>query len=469
MPDGRSPLRRLVRWMVWNLWPNQRLRWTREGAIYTLFWLGLLTTGLLQQINLILLVAGLAAGPIVASILVSASMLRKLRITRRVDSYVFSGEPLAIDYTLDNDRRLSAVLALIVDDELASVDRQGVGPSGLIPRVFFPRVAGQSRARVRWQGIAPARGKYRFRTLELATRSPFGLLERRLSVGDPASLTVYPQIGQLSRRWQQIHREASETRRGSRHQLSTQQQEYHGLRDYRPGDSPRWIHWRTSARLGQPMVKEFEQQHEQDLAILVDPWLPRTKSTAEQRAAIEEVINFAATVCFETCRHPGRRMLLGWTGPSPGVRQGPASVKLLHELLDQLATLRPSHEARVSALLDAMPPATLRESFLIVVSTRPINLIEEAEKSSRLSATSLRGLLGRVSLIDASKGDLAALIQFDKLRTPGQLRRATGGETSDGDGDDTSLAEPVRPAERGGGRSGPFSQEDPIRAGEAPL
>lgn len=471
MLDGRSPLRRLVRWMVWNLWPNQRLRWTREGAIYTLFWLGLLTTGLLQQINLILLVAGLAAGPIVASILVSASMLRKLRITRRVDSYVFSGEPLAINYTLDNDRRLSAVLALIVDDELTPVPvaRQDVAPSGLIPRVFFPRVAGQSRARVRWQGIAPARGKYRFRTLELATRSPFGLLERRLTVGAPASLTVYPQIGQLSRRWQQIHREASETRRGSRHDLSTQQQEYHGLRDYRPGDNPRCIHWRTSARLGQLMVKEFEQQHEQDLAILIDPWLPRTKATAEQRGAIEEAIKFAATVCFETCRHPGRRMLLGWTGPSPGVRQGPASVKLLHELLDQLATLRPSHEASVSALLDAMPPATLRESFLIVVSTRPINLIEEAEKSSRLSATSLRGLLGRVSLIDTSKGDLAALIQFDKPRTPGQLRRATGGETAEGQGDDPPFAETGRPSERGGGRSGPISFEDPIQAGEIPL
>ena len=70
MPEGRSPLRRLGRWLVSNLWPNQRLRWTREGVIYFFFWLGLLVTGLLQQINLILLVAGLAAGPMVGSIFV---------------------------------------------------------------------------------------------------------------------------------------------------------------------------------------------------------------------------------------------------------------------------------------------------------------------------------------------------------------------------------------------------------------
>ena len=104
------------------------------------------------------------------------------------------------------------------------------------------------------------------------------------------------------------------------------------------------------------MVKEFEQQNEQDLAILLDPWLPRTKVTAEQREALEQAIRFAATVCLETCRRQGRRLLLGWTGPTPGVRQGPASVKLLHELLEQLAVLRPSAEGRLAALLDVLPP-----------------------------------------------------------------------------------------------------------------
>jgi uncharacterized protein (DUF58 family) len=448
MAEGRKPLRRFARWVVWSLWPNQRLRWTREGLVYGIVWLGLLGTGLMQQINLILLVAGLAAGPMVGSIFVSASMLRRLRISRRVPAYIFSGEPLTIDYSLDNDRRWTAALALILTDEMSPADRLVSGSSGLAPVAFFPRVAGRSRARVRWQGVAPRRGRYQFRSLDLATRSPFGLLERRVAIAETDDLTVYPEVGQLSRRWQYIHREASETRRGSRHDRSTQQQEYHGLRDYRPGDSPRWIHWRTSARIGQPMVKEFEQQHEQDLAILLDPWLPRTKVTPEQREAMEEAIKFAATVCLETCRHPGRRLLLGWTGPTPSVRQGPSSVKLLHELLEQLATVRPATEGGFSDLLDVVPPSILRESFLVVISTRPINLMEEAERSTRLSAASLRGLLGRVTLLDASKGELADLIKFGDKRTgpPPRSRLSMSGADDDRgrDGDrgqaDTGLA-----------------------------
>ena len=394
------------------LWPTQRLLWTREGLIYIVVWIVLLILGLNQQINLILLVAGLAAGPVAASFLVSAAMLRKIRVTRRVPPFTFSGDPLPLDYTLENDRRWTAALALFIEDDVVPADRAVSGSAGVVPRVFFARVPGRGRARVRWTGVSPKRGKYKFRTVEMVTRSPFGLLERRVTVSEPDEMVVYPTIGRLTRRWHQVQRQAAETRRGRRHDRSAQQQEYHGLRDYRPGDSPRWIHWRTSARLGQPMVKEFEQQNEQDLAILLDPWLPRAKVTPEQRETMEEAIRFVATVCLETCRQQGRRIALGWTGPTPGVCQGPASVKMLHELLGQLAVMRPSHEGTLSALFDTLPPSTLRDSVVVVVSTRPVNLIEEAERSARLSGASSRGFVSRVTTLDASRGDLADMIKY---------------------------------------------------------
>lgn len=402
----------LARRVLAGLWPTQSHRWTRVGGGYVLTWTGLLIIGRHLQINLILLVAGLAAGPIVGSFFSSAAMLRKLRVTRRVPPYVFAGEPLHLDYALENERRWTAALALFLEDTLVPLDRAIAGVSGLTPRVFFARVPARDRMRVRWQGASPNRGKYLFRSLDLITRSPFGLLERRETIVQPDELMVYPTVGQLTRRWQMVQRQASETRRGQRHDRSAQQQEYHGLREYRSGDSPRWIHWRTSARIGKPMVKEFEQRNEQDMAVLIDPWLPRSKVTPDQREALEQVIRFAATVCLETCRHLGRRLLLGWTGPTPGVRQGPASVKLLHELLEQLAVMRPATEGTLASLFDALPPPTMREATLIIVSTRPVNLLEEAEHSARLSGGSARGLMGRVVLLDASRGDLADLIQF---------------------------------------------------------
>ena len=83
---ARSPIGRLARAATAALTPSQKLRWTVEGVGYIAVWLILLGTGLYQQINLVLLIAGLAAGPIVGSIFVSAAMLRGLRASRRAST-----------------------------------------------------------------------------------------------------------------------------------------------------------------------------------------------------------------------------------------------------------------------------------------------------------------------------------------------------------------------------------------------
>lgn len=411
---SRGRAGRLARGLVSTLASTERATLTREGVFYCAVMTILLAAGMLQRMNLILLVATTAAGPIVASLFGSRAVMRKLGARRRTPAHVFAGDALTIDYALENGRRRLAALAVFVEDQLVPADRSTAVDALPSPRVFFPRVGAGDRARVRWRGEAPRRGKYHFQNLVLGTRSPFGLIERRVTAPLPEQLIVYPSVGRLTRQWSRLQRQATEHRIGRRHDRSAQQEEYHGLRDYRPGDSLRWIHWRTSARLGELMVKEYEQQNEQDLAILVDPWLPRAQVSPRQREAVEQAVSFAATVCLETCRRQGRRLVLGWTGTAPGVVQGPSSVKLLHELLEQLAVLRPTHEGRLAELFDALPPATLRDALLIVVSTRPLNLMEEAERSTRLSSTSARGPLGRAVLLNAGRDELDGLIQFDE-------------------------------------------------------
>src|SRR5262245_3219725 len=309
---SRGLIGRIARGLAHALVPTERTILTREGWCYFGVMSILLFAGLYQQVNLVLLVSTLAAGPFLTSWIGSRALLRRLCVIRRVPAYVFSGDPLIVDYTLENGRRWTAALALFMEDTVVLVDRVVSGVA-LAPSVFFPRVPGRGRARIRWQGASPRRGMYRFCDLDLGTRAPFGFVERRVTIPLADEMVVYPRIGQLTRRYFQLQRQASENRLGKRHDRSSQQEEYHGLRDYRPGDSSRWIHWRTSARRGELMVKEFEQQNEQDLAILVDPWLPRTKISVEQRDAMELAISFAATACLETCRRPGRRLLLGWT------------------------------------------------------------------------------------------------------------------------------------------------------------
>jgi uncharacterized protein (DUF58 family) len=420
MPRTASPakspgfLSRIARFALLTLKPNQRLAMTREGRSYFVVWLGLMAIGLYLQSNLVLLIAGLAAGPLVASIVLSSSVLRGLELERRVPPYAFAGGPLAVDYVLVNRRKWTAALATVIEDEIEPLERAVPGATVLNPRLVFARVSGRGRERSRWESVAPARGRYQFGRLDLVTRGPFGLLERRHTLEVPDELIVYPRVGELTRNWNQMAQEATRTRRGLKNDRSSQEQEYHGLRDYRAGDSLRWIHWRTSARLGSLKVREFEQQREQDLALLLDPWLPRTKVTAELRESLEQAIRFVATIGMDSCRRTGRRLILGWTGPVPGLVQGYASAKMLHEVLGQLAVLRGSPEGQLAMLFDSLPMSVLRDGQLIIVSTRAVNVIEEAEKSSRLSGGLSRGLFARVTVLDAARGPLTDLIRFDR-------------------------------------------------------
>jgi hypothetical protein len=98
--------------------------------------------------------------------------------------------------------------------------------------------------------------------------------------------------------------------------------------------------------------------------------------------------------------------------------QGPASIKLLHQLLDQLSVLRPVSEGHVHQLFDALPPATLRQAFVVIVSTRAINLADEVEQSARLAAAPGRGLAGHILMLDVSRGDLSDLIRFSEGLSP---------------------------------------------------
>ncbi|QEH33341.1 hypothetical protein OJF2_18420 [Aquisphaera giovannonii] len=407
---SRGLVGRVARGVAQALVPTERTIPTREGLLYCLVIALLLAAGWSQQVNLIMLVATLAAGPGLMSLIGGRAFLRRLSVVRRVPAYVFAGDPLAVDYTLENSRRWSAALAVFMEDLLVPVDRQAAG-GAIAPKVFFPRVPADDRVRLRWAGPSPRRGRYRFRDLDLGTRAPFGLVERRVTIPLAEEIVVYPRIGRLTRRWFQLQRLANENRMGKRRDSSSQHEEYHGLRDYRDGDSPRWIHWRTSARRGELMVKEFEQQNEQELALLLDPWLPRTKVPPGLRDAMEEAISLAATVCVETCRRQGRRMVLGWTGATPGVCQGQGSVKLLHELLEQLAVMRPASEGSLAELIDALPPTTLRDSLLVIISTRPVQLAEEAERSSRLAGGAARNLLSRTIVLNAAQGEISDLME----------------------------------------------------------
>src|SRR6185295_6988178 len=109
--------------------------------------------------------------------------------------------------------------------------------------------------RVGFEGQAPARGIRREIALELSTRAPYQLCERRRRMVLPIELVVHPRL------LPEAEVEAAlVAATGSDARLAGEGGSLRDLRPWAAGDNPRHVHWRASARTGELQVRRFHSE-----------------------------------------------------------------------------------------------------------------------------------------------------------------------------------------------------------------
>ncbi len=171
-----------------------------------------------------------------------------------------AGETARIDLVVRSERR-RADGSLLVEDTL---------PYALGGRArFVLQGLGRSWERsLSYPVRSDVRGQYVVGPLVTRVADPFGLVERRRPVGGTAQLTVTPRVVALppiplAGGWQGAgeHRPQAFAA-GSAEDVS--------VREYRRGDDLRRVHWRSSARMGDLMVRREEQPWEAHATVLLD-------------------------------------------------------------------------------------------------------------------------------------------------------------------------------------------------------
>lgn len=158
--------------------------------------------------------------------------------------------------------------------------------------------------------------------------------------------------------------------------------ELFGVREYRAGDSLRRIHWRSSARHAELVVREYEPPGVQTLGVFLDP-SPRSRDVADQIARI------AASEAWDCIREGGRVVL--W---APGLESTePRQARDLWALLDWLARYPNIPTGDLPAA--ASPPSG--EVVLITASAEP-ELIEAVDLARSRGARARAWVVGEADL-----------------------------------------------------------------------
>ena len=372
-----------LRLPAWVMLTQHRMSIPLEGWIYLSIIIVLFTGAMLTKQNTLFLVFALMAGPFVINGWMTFGMLQAARVQRVALQRAMQGELFSVDISLQNSRPLFAIWMMSIRDEIVH------SRESLSATVLFSRVSPRTTQSGQYQLRLSQRGRYRFGPLRAASRFPLGLVERSRVFRASGEILIYPRIGKVSPAWKQKLVNATElvTRMQPHHGVF--HDDFHQLREFRSGDNPRAIHWRSTARRGEMILREFQQNREHTLAIVLDLfWPPSAKNGFREQA--EFALSFVASLLAERGRECREGLLtLAAAGAHKFHWEGHGTPTSLESLLDGLAVFEPGPSKEIVELLSTTLQHSSSMTQILLVTTRTTALPYQDLLTSRVDVLNL--------------------------------------------------------------------------------
>ena len=298
---------------------------------------------ILGERDLLRVAVFLLALPAVALLVVHRTRYR-LACTRRLDPpRVPVGQAASVVLRLDNVSRLPTGV-LLVEDALPYV-------LGGRPRFVLDRVEPHGVREVSYPVRSDLRGRFRIGPLSVRLSDPFGLCELARSFAAVDSLVVTPQITSLPP--VRLRGEWTGSGESRARSVSSAGEDDVATREYRQGDDLRRVHWRSTARYGELMVRREEQPWQSRAAVLLD-----SRESAHRGdgpgSSFEWAVSAAASVGVHLARSGYLLRLVTGDGIAAGevTAEGGGSTESL--LLNTLAVVSTTHRPSLDIALTGM-------------------------------------------------------------------------------------------------------------------
>jgi uncharacterized protein (DUF58 family) len=273
-------------------------------------------------------------------------------------------------------------------------------------------VIGGKRVESAYTVVPTQRGDVTFRPADVRIRSRLGLCELVEQLGPVEHRRVYPDFGQVARyAWLAGDRRLQEIG------IKTYQQRGSGtdfkqLSEYRVGDSVRHIDWRATQRMGKPIVREFQDERDQYVMLLVDCGRRMRADDRQGRIGtthFDQVLNAVMLLSYVALKQ-GDAVGAMTFGTPPGQersvtpRKGAQSLNtLMAQLFDVQPT--PTHSDYLAAAQDLLRRQRKRALVIVITNFRDE---DSAELHQALRLLRSRHLVLLASLRERIVGELIA-------------------------------------------------------------
>jgi len=380
-----------------------RFRVTRAGWLYLVVSVLVGLAAVRSQAPLLFVLFGGMMGALHMSAIMARRMLGAVKVQREAPTRIWQHQTVHIGYFLRNTRKRGPCLALALEQAIPDSIEGTCGYCAHLP------ARGSFRAGARF--AAGRRGRFSLRGIRLNTLFPFALIEATRLFEQQSPLVVWPARGRLKRRL--LHHGAVESSPSAPSGASGGQDEFFGLRDYRDGDNPRWIHWRRSAGRTAPVVREMSRPLPEILWVILDTHQPDLSDLANSRR--ERMIRFAATLIDYAFSQQYKVGLALADGNGPRVFPAGAGRGRRLELLDALADIGPNTRWRLSDTTGPLRQGQLEQALVVAVTDSTDGLQAKALLDIRRSCRHLR-VISSATLDEFFEDDPIAAREADQCR-----------------------------------------------------
>ncbi|MBX7103293.1 MAG: DUF58 domain-containing protein [Gemmataceae bacterium] len=260
IPLGVSPRPAAATFVSMSKAADWRLRLTPAGRYWFVTACGFILIAILKNINLLMIIGYILLTLLFVNAWQAWRGLPRCRFRVAWPDSGTAGRPFQIQVLpIDNSHLFirGAVAEIALGD--GPTVRKAIASSGDRPTRI---------------GMTLARGVYPDPMIVVRQSYPFGLFEVSKSIGGEGEFWVSPDPGKVDldrilRVFQSRMLAHGQKRTTVRTLIDGS--DVHGLRPFRIGDSPRWIHWRTTARVSRLMVREFDRSSGVGLRAVADP------------------------------------------------------------------------------------------------------------------------------------------------------------------------------------------------------
>lgn len=332
--------------------------WTLLFAGF-LFWLFANQTA----VGWLYIIAAILGGVVVAAWFLNRGTLKRVigtrSLMRDVADALHEGDEIGIKLTLKNTGQLpSSHLSLLETCPVAPPD----SGQHQLP-MFIPIL--HDTIEFDYETIVHRRGLYHFPAMKIASRAPFGFFECKGEKNVETAVLVYPELRKLSGLSlldEQPAAELSNPKAGIGSEVI-------GVRAYRPGDSPRHIHWRSVARHGNLISKEFAQETQPGVTLVLDRYCPLTPLPETKHQPFEMAVKATVSIAEYAMRR-GYPVHIAADNQDMAVPQG----AIVWDVLMQYSARVPvSSQANLSDVLNYQP---MQQFVAIVLAWIDESLLE---------------------------------------------------------------------------------------------